>query len=66
MKAEEPSCADELVKSYHLMYCCIDLAFKNARAAERRDLFNNNLAEELAESIQDLRASSEVPCLVNR
>ncbi|KAJ8976412.1 hypothetical protein NQ317_005331 [Molorchus minor] len=30
----------ELIKSYHLLYACIDLAFKNAFMAYREDLLN--------------------------
>ncbi|XP_030757073.1 retinoblastoma-like protein 1 [Sitophilus oryzae] len=64
LKAEEPSCSTELIKSHHLLYCCIDLAFKNIVASERRDLLNTAVTEELLTHSIDNRALSEVPCLI--
>lgn len=66
LKAEELSCSTELIKSHHLLYCCIDLAFKNVVAAERKDLLNTNLAEELLQFTSDIKALTEVPCIVKR
>lgn len=40
LKAEDSQYSMELVKSYHLLYACIDLAFKNAFLADRIDLLN--------------------------
>ncbi|XP_050510929.1 retinoblastoma-like protein 1 isoform X2 [Diabrotica virgifera virgifera] len=42
LKSEDQQFGSELVKSYHLMFACIDLAFKNAFLAERRDLLKPN------------------------
>ncbi|CAH1163560.1 unnamed protein product [Phaedon cochleariae] len=66
LKAEHPQYSTELIKSYHLLYACIDLAFKNAFLAERRDLLNpqfeclpsdwNNPAFELL---------SDAPCIIS-
>ncbi|KAF7281421.1 hypothetical protein GWI33_004801 [Rhynchophorus ferrugineus] len=62
LKTQEPSCSIELIKSYHLLYCCIDLAFQNVIAANRKELLNTAYAEEYLpyNSNSDLR----VPCLV--
>lgn len=40
LKAEDPQYSTELIKSFHLLYTCIDLAFKNALLADRIDLLN--------------------------
>nr|CAI5843626.1 unnamed protein product [Callosobruchus analis] len=42
IKMENAEYSTDLVKSYHLLYCCLDLAFRNAFLAERRDVINPN------------------------
>ncbi|ERL92744.1 hypothetical protein D910_10053 [Dendroctonus ponderosae] len=68
LKAEEASCSKELINACHLLYCCIDLAFKNVLAAERNDLLNEKVVEELSHCVymQDGRTTKETPCFVKR
>ncbi|XP_066257159.1 retinoblastoma-like protein 1 isoform X2 [Euwallacea similis] len=66
LKAEESLCSTELIKAHHLLFCCIDYAFKNVVSAERKDLLNGTVTEELLQYNQDFRALKEVPCIVKR
>lgn len=56
----------ELIKSYHLLYTCIDLAFKNAFLADRIDLLNQNF-ELLPKDWCSIsyEAVREPPCIIS-
>lgn len=40
VKGENSPYSTDLVKAFHLLYACLDLAFKNAFLDDRRDLIN--------------------------
>ena len=42
-----PAISDDLVNSYHLLLCCLDLVFANIVLANRRDLLNPDFSGEL-------------------
>ncbi|CAG9837916.1 unnamed protein product [Diabrotica balteata] len=66
LKSEDQQFGSELVKSYHLMFACIDLAFKNAFLAERRDLLKPTF-ELLPTDWNEpgFVVPQEAPCLMN-
>lgn len=66
LKTEDPHYTTELIKSYHLLYACIDLAFKNAFLSERRDLLNPNFECLPAEwNSPTFQVPHEAPCLIS-
>lgn len=66
LKGEDPQCSSELVKSFHLLYACLDLAFKNAFLAERRDLLNPNFEGLPADwNNPGFVVPQEAPCLIS-
>lgn len=44
VKGHFSAISDDLVNSYHLLLCCVDLMFSNAVAANRRDILKLNFA----------------------
>ncbi|KAL1497569.1 hypothetical protein ABEB36_008505 [Hypothenemus hampei] len=64
LKAENAPCSD-LVSAHHLLYCCIDFIFTNAVVANKQELINSKLHEELQFS-DDLTTLADIPCLVKR
>lgn len=56
----------DLIKSYHLLYTCIDLAFKNAFLADRIDLLNPQF-ELLPKDwcSMSYEAIREAPCIIS-
>ncbi|CAH1980858.1 unnamed protein product [Acanthoscelides obtectus] len=65
LKMENSQYSTDLVKSYHLLHCCLDLVFKNAFLAERRDLINPNFECLPPDWNSPLfRLPEEVPCTI--
>ncbi|KAJ8925433.1 hypothetical protein NQ315_009266 [Exocentrus adspersus] len=66
LKGGDTQYCTELIKSFHLLYACVDLAFKNALFAERRDLLNPQF-ELLPSDWTDASflAPTEAPCLIS-
>lgn len=63
LKGEHSQYGTELIKAYHLLYACLDLAFKNALLADRRDLLNPKfeaLPTDFSTSTYDV--PKEAPC----
>lgn len=65
LKAADLQYSTELVKSFHLLFACLDLAFKNAFLSKRRDLLNPNF-ECLPPNWNhpDFVSPSDAPCLI--
>ncbi|NWV07909.1 RBL1 protein, partial [Ptilonorhynchus violaceus] len=57
---------DDLVNSYHLLLCCLDLIFANALLCpNRRDLLNPSFKGLPAElQTREIRASEDPPCII--
>ncbi|XP_063104453.1 retinoblastoma-like protein 1 isoform X2 [Cavia porcellus] len=57
---------DDLVNSYHLLLCCLDLVFANAiMCPNRRDLLNLSFKGLPSDfHTADFRASAEPPCII--
>ncbi|XP_023570623.1 retinoblastoma-like protein 1 [Octodon degus] len=57
---------DDLVNSYHLLLCCLDLVFANAiMCPNRRDLLNPSFKGLPSDfHTADFRASEEPPCII--
>lgn len=66
LKAEDPQYSMELIKSYHLLYTCIDLAFRNAFLADRIDLLNPQF-DLLPKDWNSMsyEAVREAPCIIS-
>ncbi|XP_063951479.1 retinoblastoma-like protein 1 [Lytechinus pictus] len=67
VKGNFPAISDDLVNSYHLLLCSLDLMFANAVLANRRDLLNpdfQGLPEGYAS--RDYRVPSEAPCIIDK
>ncbi|XP_029191075.1 retinoblastoma-like protein 1 [Acropora muricata] len=67
-KGHFPAISDDLVNSYHLLLCCLDLFFANALYTKnRRDLLNPNF-EGLPQDFgnRDFKVPADVPCIVER
>eukprot|EP00057_Strongylocentrotus_purpuratus_P006729 XP_011661203.1 PREDICTED: retinoblastoma-like protein 1 [Strongylocentrotus purpuratus] len=62
-----PAISDDLVNSYHLLLCSLDLMFANAVLANRRDLLNPEF-QGLPEGYtsRDYRVPSEAPCIIDK
>ncbi|XP_023018389.1 retinoblastoma-like protein 1 isoform X2 [Leptinotarsa decemlineata] len=66
LKGEDSQYSSELIKSYHLLYACLDLAFKNAFLTERRDLLNPQFEGLPSNWNQpDFVVPSEAPCIIS-
>ncbi|KAG5888211.1 hypothetical protein JTB14_036222 [Gonioctena quinquepunctata] len=66
LKGEDPQYSSELIKSYHLLYACLDLAFKNAFLTERRDLLNPQFEALPSDwNSPDFILPSEAPCIIS-
>lgn len=65
VKGNFPSISDDLVNSYHLLLCCIDLFYGNALLADRRDLLNDKFAG-LPENFhnKDYKSPADPPCTI--
>ncbi|XP_061421579.1 retinoblastoma-like protein 1 isoform X1 [Lethenteron reissneri] len=67
-KANFPMISDDLVNSYHLLLCCLDLMYGNALlSSHRKDLLNPNfqgLPEEFGN--KDFRPPAEPPCIIDQ
>ncbi|XP_014672646.1 PREDICTED: retinoblastoma-like protein 2 [Priapulus caudatus] len=65
VKGSFPAISDDLVNSYHLLLCCIDLCYSNALLAGRKDILNPNFAE-LPDGFpcRDYRPPQEPPCII--
>ncbi|KAJ7385042.1 Retinoblastoma-like protein 1 [Desmophyllum pertusum] len=60
--------SDDLVNSYHLLLCCLDLLYSNALFTKnRRELLNANF-EGLPQDFgnRDFKLPADVPCIVER
>ncbi|NWQ82410.1 RBL1 protein, partial [Columbina picui] len=57
---------DDLVNSYHLLLCCLDLIFANALLCpNRRDLLNPSFKGLPADlHVTEIRASEDAPCII--
>ncbi|CAG9863709.1 unnamed protein product [Phyllotreta striolata] len=67
IKGEDEQCSTDLVKSYHLLFGCLDLAFKNAFLAKRRDLLNpsfQSLPRDWSNS--NFEVPKEAPCIIDQ
>ncbi|XP_020631199.1 retinoblastoma-like protein 1 [Orbicella faveolata] len=67
-KGHFPAISDDLVNSYHLLLCCLDLLYSNALfTRNRRELLNPNF-EGLPQDFgnRDFRVPADVPCIVER
>lgn len=66
LKGEDTQYCTELIKSFHLLYACVDLAFKNAFFAERRDLLNPQFEYLPSDwTSSSFVMPSEAPCLIS-
>ncbi|CAH1277584.1 RBL1 [Branchiostoma lanceolatum] len=67
VKGNFPAISDDLVNSYHLLLCCLDLFFGNALCAGRKDLLNTEFPA-LPEGFtnRDWRSPSEPPCIIEK
>eukprot|EP00058_Branchiostoma_floridae_P026889 XP_002612380.1 hypothetical protein BRAFLDRAFT_218889 [Branchiostoma floridae] len=67
VKGNFPAISDDLVNSYHLLLCCLDLFFGNALCAGRKDLLNTEFPA-LPEGFtnRDWRSPSEPPCIIDK
>ncbi|XP_018580009.1 retinoblastoma-like protein 1 isoform X2 [Anoplophora glabripennis] len=66
LKGEDSQYCTELIKSFHLLYACIDLAFKNAFFAERRDLLNPQFEGLPSDwTAPSFVMPTEAPCLIS-
>lgn len=67
VKGNFPAISDDLVNSYHLLLCSLDLMFANAVLANRRDLLNPEF-QGLPEGYmsRDYRVPSEAPCIIEK
>ncbi|XP_028931257.1 retinoblastoma-like protein 2 isoform X1 [Ornithorhynchus anatinus] len=67
-KGNFPMISDDLVNSYHLLLCALDLVYGNAvQCSNRRELLNPNF-KGLPEDFQnkDSKPSSEPPCIIEK
>ncbi|EDO46411.1 predicted protein [Nematostella vectensis] len=66
-KGNFPAISDDLVNSYHLLLCCLDLMYSNALAARhRRDLINTEFEGLPSDfNTRDVRGPSDAPCIVD-
>ncbi|XP_072024135.1 retinoblastoma-like protein 1 [Amphiura filiformis] len=67
VKGNFPAISDDLVNSYHLLLCCLDLVFANAILANKKDLLNFNFPG-LPENFtsRDYRVPHEAPCSIEK
>ncbi|XP_071959151.1 retinoblastoma-like protein 1 isoform X2 [Antedon mediterranea] len=65
VKGNFPAISDDLVNSYHLLLCCVDLIFANALLANRRDLLNPTF-KGLPETYNncDYHVPAQSPCII--
>ncbi|CAH3042018.1 unnamed protein product [Pocillopora meandrina] len=65
-KGHFPAISDDLVNSYHLLLCCLDLLFSNALYAKNRRELLNPKFEGLPQDFgnRDFKVPAEVPCIV--
>ncbi|XP_070574365.1 retinoblastoma-like protein 1 [Ptychodera flava] len=67
VKGNFPAISDDLVNSYHLLLCCLDLIFSNAILANRRDILKlgfNGLPANF--NNKDYRAPQEPICIIEK
>lgn len=66
LKADESEYSTDLIKAFHLLYCCMDLVFKNAFLNDRRDLLNEHF-EGLPEDWTNpaYQVPEDAPCLID-
>lgn len=65
VKGNFPAISEDLVNSYHLLLCCVDLLYANALLAERQDLLNPNFSG-LPENYntREYKTPNSPPCIV--
>ncbi|KAM5296819.1 retinoblastoma-like protein 2 isoform 1-T4 [Glossophaga mutica] len=67
-KGNFPMISDDLVNSYHLLLCALDLVYGNAvQCSNRKELLNPNF-KGLSEDFhaKDFKPSSELPCVIEK
>ncbi|XP_022082190.1 LOW QUALITY PROTEIN: retinoblastoma-like protein 1 [Acanthaster planci] len=67
VKGNFPAISDDLVNSYHLLLCCLDLIFSNVLLANRRDLLNpefTGLPENY--SSRNYAVPPDPPCIIEK
>ncbi|XP_038069969.1 retinoblastoma-like protein 1 isoform X2 [Patiria miniata] len=67
IKGNFPAISDDLVNSYHLLLCCLDLIYSNVLLANRRDLLNpefTGLPENF--SSRNYAVPPDPPCIIER
>ncbi|XP_071490054.1 retinoblastoma-like protein 1 [Diadema antillarum] len=67
VKGNFPAISDDLVNSYHLLLCSLDLVFANAVLANRRDLLNSDF-QGLPQGYnsKEYRVPQEAPCIIDK
>ncbi|CAH3171006.1 unnamed protein product [Porites lobata] len=65
-KGNFPAISDDLVNSYHLLLCCLDLLYSNALYTKNRQNLLNPNFEGLPQEFgnRDFKPPAEVPCVV--
>ncbi|XP_033625998.1 retinoblastoma-like protein 1 isoform X1 [Asterias rubens] len=67
IKGNFPAISDDLVNSYHLLLCCLDLVFANIVLANRRDLLNPDFSG-LPENYlsRTYAVPQDCPCIIEK
>ncbi|XP_049823894.1 retinoblastoma-like protein 1 isoform X2 [Aethina tumida] len=64
LKMEEPNYSSDLTKSYHIMYSCLDFAFRNAYQADRRDILKAEFVGVAEDCNKTGMQPTEPPCII--
>ncbi|GIY19302.1 retinoblastoma-like protein 1 [Caerostris extrusa] len=66
VKGNFPAISEDLVNSFHLLLCCVDLIFSNALLAERKDILNEKfIGNPHKFGTKDYTPPFEPPCIID-
>ncbi|XP_042908450.1 retinoblastoma-like protein 1 [Parasteatoda tepidariorum] len=65
VKANFPAISEDLVNSFHLLLCCVDLMYSNALLADKKDILNPNFSALPATfGSKDYIVPFDPPCII--
>ncbi|GFY72547.1 retinoblastoma-like protein 1 [Trichonephila inaurata madagascariensis] len=66
VKGHFPAISEDLVNSFHLLLCCVDLMYSNALLAQKKDILNPNfIGLPPGFDTKEFEVPSEPPCIID-